>query len=88
MQNSNTKHLVFDIPVSLDAKNFETTLIQFIINWISRVCTLKEGDVILTGTPGGVGMYSKPPRYLKQGDTCTIEIEGLGRLVSPVVMEK
>lgn len=74
MQSSNTKHLVFDIP--------------FIINWISRVCTLNEGDVILTGTPGGVGMYSKPPRYLKQGDTCTIEIEGLGRLVSPVILEK
>lgn len=74
MQDSNTKHLVFDIP--------------FIINWLSQVCTLKEGDVILTGTPGGVGMHRSPPKYLQPGETCTIEIEGLGKLVSPVVMEE
>jgi len=74
MQDSNTKHLIFDIP--------------FIINWLSQICTLKEGDVILTGTPGGVGMHRTPPKYLQPGETCTVEIEGLGRLVSPVIMEQ
>jgi len=74
MQDSNTKHLIFDIP--------------FIINWLSQICTLKEGDVILTGTPGGVGMHRSPPKYLQPGETCTVEIEGLGRLVSPVKMEE
>lgn len=74
MQDSNTKFLIFDIP--------------FIINWISQICTLKEGDVILSGTPGGVGMHRTPPKFLKSGDKCIIEIEGLGRMESPVVMEQ
>lgn len=74
MQDSNTKFLIFDIP--------------FIINWISQICTLKEGDVILSGTPGGVGMHRSPPKFLKSGDKCIIEIEGLGRMESPVVMEQ
>jgi len=74
MQDSNTKHLIFNIP--------------FIINWLSQICTLKQGDVILTGTPGGVGMHRSPPKYLQAGEKCIIEIEGLGKMESPVVMEK
>jgi len=74
MQESNTKFLIFDIP--------------FIINWLSQICTLKPGDVILTGTPGGVGMHRNPPKFLQEGQTCTVEIQGLGRLVNPVCMEK
>lgn len=74
MQDSNTKFLIFDIP--------------FIINWISQICTLKEGDVILSGTPGGVGMHRNPPKFLQPGDKCIIEIQGLGRMESPVVMEQ
>jgi len=73
MQDSNTKHLIFNIP--------------FIINWLSQICTLKQGDVILTGTPGGVGMHRSPPKFLQPGEKCIIEIEGLGRMESPVVME-
>lgn len=73
MQDSNTKYLIFNIP--------------FIINWLSQICTLKPGDVILTGTPGGVGLHRTPPKFLQPGQTCTIEIEGLGRMVNPVVME-
>jgi len=74
MQDSSTKFLIFDIP--------------FIINWVSQICTLKAGDVILTGTPGGVGMHRNPPKFLADGDNCVIEIEGLGRLSNPVKMEE
>ena len=55
---------------------------------MSQICTLKQGDVILTGTPGGVGMHRSPPKYLQAGEKCIIEIEGLGRMESPVAMEK
>lgn len=50
-----------------------------IISYISRFTTLMPGDVIITGTPAGVGMGHKPPRFLKDGDVVTLEIEGLGR---------
>ena len=49
--------------------------------------TLLPGDVILTGTPHGVGMASKPPRWLEPGDTVTIDIERIGQLTNPVVLE-
>lgn len=42
--------------------------------------TLYPGDVILTGTPSGVGMYRNPPEYLKKGDILESEVEGIGRL--------
>lgn len=45
-----------------------------------RVFTLYPGDVILTGTPSGVGMHRNPPEYLKKGDILETEIEGIGRL--------
>jgi acylpyruvate hydrolase len=48
------------------------------------VCTLQPGDLILTGTPGGVGMSRKPPRWLAGGDVVRTTVEGLGCLENPV----
>ncbi len=47
--------------------------------------TLEPGDVIITGTPAGVGYPRKPPIFLQPGDICEIEIEGIGILRNPVV---
>lgn len=74
MQDSNTSNLIFDVPA--------------IIEWLSKFVTLTAGDVIITGTPGGVGMSRNPPIYLKDGNTTRIEIEGLGTLENPVIAEK
>jgi 2-keto-4-pentenoate hydratase/2-oxohepta-3-ene-1,7-dioic acid hydratase in catechol pathway len=73
MQAWNTNDMIFDVPA--------------LIEFLSGSTTLLPGTVILTGTPHGVGMARKPPRWLKPGDTVTIEIEGIGRLVNPVVEE-
>lgn len=70
VQNSTTANLIFDVP----------TLVSF----LSHNFTLEPGDVIMTGTPPGVGMARKPPLWLKPGDTVAIEIDGLGRLENPV----
>ena len=51
-----------------------------ILAFASRLMTLEPGDVILTGTPAGVGAASDPPAWLSDGDIVNIEIEGLGRL--------
>lgn len=71
MQEANTSELVFD-PVALVA-------------YISTILTLQPGDIIATGTPGGVGHARKPPRYLQDGDALVTEIDGLGRCENPVV---
>jgi acylpyruvate hydrolase len=65
-QDSNTSNLVFGI----DA----------LIEFLSQTCTLRPGDLILTGTPGGVGQGMQPPRYLQSGDTIRIEIDQLGSI--------
>jgi len=70
-QNANTRDLIFDVPD--------------IVAVLSAGITLYPGDIIATGTPAGVGIGFKPPRYLKGGDTVAIEIDGLGRLENPVV---
>ncbi len=70
MQSSNTRHLVFS-PEKLIAH-------------VSQVCTLEPGDLLFTGTPGGVGMARKPPVFLKAGDLLEVEIEGIGVLRNPV----
>jgi 2-keto-4-pentenoate hydratase/2-oxohepta-3-ene-1,7-dioic acid hydratase in catechol pathway len=46
--------------------------------------TLEPGDVILTGTPAGVGAARRPPRWLLDGDVVEVEIESIGRLTNPV----
>lgn len=58
-----------------------------IIAFLSASNTLPPGTVILTGTPHGVGMAAKPPRWLKPGDTVTIEIDRIGSLTNPVILE-
>jgi len=70
LQSSNTSELVFTVPE--------------LIAWISQGCTLEPGDIILTGTPAGVGAARKPPRWLVDGDLVEITIEGLGTLRNPV----
>ena len=56
-----------------------------IIAFISEAITLEPGDIISTGTPSGVGLGFKPPKYLSPGDTVSIEIAGIGVLTNPVV---
>lgn len=74
MQDSNTRELLFKIP--------------HLIAYLSRAFTLLPGDVIVTGTPPGVGSARKPPVFLKDGDVVTIETEGLGSLTNPCMEEK
>lgn len=62
--------------------------IDDLIHRVSQGITLRPGDVILTGTPGGVGMFRNPPEWLKPGDVIVSEIEGLGQLVNPVVKDE
>jgi 2-keto-4-pentenoate hydratase/2-oxohepta-3-ene-1,7-dioic acid hydratase in catechol pathway len=73
LQNSNTRELIFKIPR--------------LIEYISSVVTLESGDVIATGTPGGIGFTRNPQRLLKPGDEVTIHVEGIGELRNPVVAE-
>jgi 2-keto-4-pentenoate hydratase/2-oxohepta-3-ene-1,7-dioic acid hydratase in catechol pathway len=70
-QDSSTAEMIFDVP----------TLVAF----ASRTITLEPGDVIVTGTPAGVGHYQQPPRYLAGGDVMRCEIEGIGAIENPVV---
>ena len=72
-QNSNTKHLVFNIWQQIEE--------------LSKVMTLKPGDLIFTGTPGGVGLAFKPARFLAAGDVVRCEIDGLGAIENIVVAE-
>jgi ureidoglycolate lyase len=55
------------------------------VSYISRFMSLQPGDVILTGTPAGVGLGHKPPGYLKAGDVVTASIDGLGEQTHKVV---
>jgi 2-keto-4-pentenoate hydratase/2-oxohepta-3-ene-1,7-dioic acid hydratase in catechol pathway len=66
MQNSNTKNLIFSVPK--------------IIAYLSQGTTLLPGDLIPTGTPAGVGFRRTPPVFLKDGDECVCEVEGIGTI--------
>jgi 2-keto-4-pentenoate hydratase/2-oxohepta-3-ene-1,7-dioic acid hydratase in catechol pathway len=72
-QDTNTSDLIFDVP----------TLIEF----LSGSTTLLAGSVILTGTPSGVGTYRTPPLYLRAGDLVEVEIDKIGVLSNPVMVE-
>mgnify|MGYP001391687215 FL=1 len=74
MQNGNTKTMVFNI--------------KELISYVSHYMTLYPGDIIATGTPPGVGMGMKPPRYLKKGDEMKLGIDGLGVQIQKVVSWK
>ena len=54
--------------------------IDYLTSFISETCTLEPGDLILTGTPSGVGMAMDPPRFLEDGDVVRMEIESLGTI--------
>jgi acylpyruvate hydrolase len=73
MQDATTSDLIFDVAT--------------LVSTLSEAFTLQRGDIIVTGTPSGVGFARKPPVYMKAGDICEIEIEGVGTLVNPVVDE-
>lgn len=60
---------------------------EMLVSYISTIVTLQPGDLLLTGTPGGVGRARQPPRYLRDGDIVETAIEGLGRLRNHVVAE-
>lgn len=57
-----------------------TFTVDFLVHYISQTATLEPGDVVATGTPAGVGVYRKPPRFLARGDRLLATIEGLGSL--------
>ncbi|CAG0911759.1 unnamed protein product, partial [Cyprideis torosa] len=69
-QQSNTRHMIFDV--------------ASVITWLSRGMSLESGDVIATGTPGGVGFVREPPEFLRPGDVVECEIESLGCLRTPI----
>jgi 2-keto-4-pentenoate hydratase/2-oxohepta-3-ene-1,7-dioic acid hydratase in catechol pathway len=71
MQDANTAEMIFSVPR--------------LIALLSEVMTLEPGDVIATGTPSGVGFARNPPVWLKAGDRCEVEIEGIGTLRNSVV---
>lgn len=58
--------------------------LQRLLAWFSMGITLKPGDVVSTGTPAGIGFFRKPQVFLKPGDVCRLEIDGIGVLESPV----
>jgi 2-keto-4-pentenoate hydratase/2-oxohepta-3-ene-1,7-dioic acid hydratase in catechol pathway len=74
MQSDNTDNMMF--PVA------ET------IAYVTQGITLEPGDLLVTGTPSGVGHARKPPVWMKAGDVCEVEIEGVGILRNPIEDER
>jgi 2-keto-4-pentenoate hydratase/2-oxohepta-3-ene-1,7-dioic acid hydratase in catechol pathway len=70
MQDSNTSNMVFGVAE--------------VVAFVSQAITLEPGDLIITGTPAGVGAFRDPQVWLKPGDEITIEIDGLGSITNPV----
>jgi 2-keto-4-pentenoate hydratase/2-oxohepta-3-ene-1,7-dioic acid hydratase in catechol pathway len=71
VQHGNTNDMIFSL--------------AFLVSYVSQFMTLLPGDVISTGTPAGVGLGCKPPRFLRAGDVCELGIDGLGRARQQVV---
>jgi 2-keto-4-pentenoate hydratase/2-oxohepta-3-ene-1,7-dioic acid hydratase in catechol pathway len=71
LQDGNTNDLIFDVP--------------FLVAFVSRVFTLEPGDLILTGTPPGVGWAREPKVSMRAGDVVEVEVEGIGVVSNPVV---
>jgi 2-keto-4-pentenoate hydratase/2-oxohepta-3-ene-1,7-dioic acid hydratase in catechol pathway len=71
LQSSSTANMIFGVAE--------------IVAFVSQAITLEPGDLIITGTPAGVGAFRKPQVWLKPGDEITIEIDGLGSITNPVV---
>lgn len=70
-QDSNTNQLVFGT--------------QALVSWVSKFCTIKPGDIILTGTPPGVGIFKNPPEFLQKGDVVECVIEKIGSIKNRIV---
>jgi len=70
MQDSNTSNMIFGVAE--------------VVAFVSQAITLEPGDLIITGTPAGVGAFRSPPVWLRPGDEITIEIEGVGSITNPV----
>lgn len=73
-QNANTSDLCFGV--------------RKLVAYCSQGQTLQKGSLIMTGTPGGVGLFMKPPTFLKDGDEVAVEVEGIGQLKNRIVFEK
>ena len=73
MQSANTSNMVFDV-------------VDLIVT-LSAAMTLEPGDIIVSGTPAGVGAARTPPVYMRDGDTCEISVEGIGVLRNPVTQQ-
>jgi 2-keto-4-pentenoate hydratase/2-oxohepta-3-ene-1,7-dioic acid hydratase in catechol pathway len=74
MQSDNTDNMMFPV-------------IEMLV-YVTQGMTLEPGDIIFTGTPSGVGFARKPPVWMKNGDVCEVEIQGIGVLHNPIVDEK
>ena len=74
VQDGATGKLIFSVPK--------------LIAWTSKVCTLEMGDLFFTGTPGGVGVFRKPPRWLKPGIVLRTELTGVGTMENPITAAK
>jgi 2-keto-4-pentenoate hydratase/2-oxohepta-3-ene-1,7-dioic acid hydratase in catechol pathway len=73
MQSASTAQMIFDVPRTIE--------------FLSSFTTLRPGDVIATGTPGGVGFARNPPVWLQDGDVIEVEVDGVGRIENHVVTE-
>jgi acylpyruvate hydrolase len=73
VQDGSTSDMIFSVP--------------FLISYISSLATLEPGDIILTGTPAGIGCNQKPQVFLRAGDRISVQIEGVGTLTNPVAAE-
>jgi len=73
MQDSSTADMIFDVPALIES--------------LSSTMTLRPGDIVLTGTPQGVGAARKPPIWMRPGDTVIVEVEKIGSLENPITRE-
>ena len=71
MQDGTTADMIFDVPA--------------LVEYISAVITLEPGDLVITGTPAGVGVFRHPPVFLEPGDRVRCEAEGIGTVENPVI---
>jgi len=74
MQNANTRDMIFDVAT--------------LVVTLSEVMALNPGDIIISGTPAGVGGARKPPVFMQPGDVCEISIEGIGKLSNAIELEQ
>jgi 2-keto-4-pentenoate hydratase/2-oxohepta-3-ene-1,7-dioic acid hydratase in catechol pathway len=74
VQDANTRDMIFDVAT--------------LISVCSEIFALVPGDVIISGTPAGVGFARKPPLFMKQGDTVEVDVPEIGLLSNPVIDEK